>query len=149
MLSIRNISYLLPMCCSFWEKCKNSPKTGLGCSTPLNWWNQNYIIWVPLQLGPRGRKFTYVRQDEPPKLPVSDLKHTHPKKQQQQQQRQGAPSLKCSSYDYPFKKVPFSNNFFIVWLQNSHNDTMHSKNWWNQNYLDASSIRAEGGTSYM
>ena len=36
MLSIKNISYLLPMCCSFWEKCKNSPKTGLGCSTPLN-----------------------------------------------------------------------------------------------------------------
>ena len=24
------------MCCSFWEKCKNSPKTGLGCSTPLS-----------------------------------------------------------------------------------------------------------------
>ena len=24
------------MCCSFWEKCKNSPKTDLGCSTPLN-----------------------------------------------------------------------------------------------------------------
>ena len=23
------------MCCSFWEKCKNSPKTSLGCSTPL------------------------------------------------------------------------------------------------------------------
>ena len=36
MLPIRNISYLLPMCCRFWEKCKNSPKTGLGCSTPLN-----------------------------------------------------------------------------------------------------------------
>ena len=36
MLPVRNISYLLPMCCSFWEKCKNSPKTGLGCSTPLN-----------------------------------------------------------------------------------------------------------------
>ena len=35
MLPIRNISYLLPMCCSFWEKCKNSLKTGLGCSTPL------------------------------------------------------------------------------------------------------------------
>ena len=35
MLPIRNMSYLLPMCCSFWEKCKNSPKTGLGCSTPL------------------------------------------------------------------------------------------------------------------
>ena len=35
MLPIRNISYLLPMCCSFWEKCKNSPKTGLECSTPL------------------------------------------------------------------------------------------------------------------
>ena len=36
MLPIRNISYLLPMCCSLWEKCKNSPKTGLGCSTPLS-----------------------------------------------------------------------------------------------------------------
>ena len=36
MLPIRNISYLLSMCCSFWEKCKNSPKTGLGCSTPLS-----------------------------------------------------------------------------------------------------------------
>ena len=35
MLPIRKISYLLPMCCSFWEKCKNSKKTGLGCSTPL------------------------------------------------------------------------------------------------------------------
>ena len=35
MLPIKNISYLLPMCCSFWEKCKNSQKTGLGCSTPL------------------------------------------------------------------------------------------------------------------
>ena len=35
MLPIRNISYLLPMCCSFWEKCKNSPKTDLGCRTPL------------------------------------------------------------------------------------------------------------------
>ena len=32
---VRNISYLLPMCCSFWEKCINSQKTGLGCSTPL------------------------------------------------------------------------------------------------------------------
>ena len=35
MLPIRNISYLLPVCCSFWEKCKNSPETGLGCSTHL------------------------------------------------------------------------------------------------------------------
>ena len=35
MLPIRNISYLSPMYCSFWEKCKNSSKTGLGCSTPL------------------------------------------------------------------------------------------------------------------
>ena len=24
------------MCCSFWEKCINSQKTGLGCSTPLS-----------------------------------------------------------------------------------------------------------------
>ena len=35
MLPIRNISYLSPMCCSFWEKFKNSPKSALGCSTPL------------------------------------------------------------------------------------------------------------------
>ena len=34
---IRNISYLLPMCCSFWEKCINSQKNGLGCSTPLSY----------------------------------------------------------------------------------------------------------------
>ena len=25
------------MCCSFSEKCINSPKTDLGCSTPLNY----------------------------------------------------------------------------------------------------------------
>ena len=31
MLPIRNISYLLPMCCSFWEKCKNWP----GVQYPL------------------------------------------------------------------------------------------------------------------
>ena len=24
------------MCCSFWEKCINSQKNGLGCSTPLS-----------------------------------------------------------------------------------------------------------------
>ena len=35
MLPIRNIPYLLPMCCSFWEKCISSQKTGQGCSTPL------------------------------------------------------------------------------------------------------------------
>ena len=35
MFPIRNISYLLPMCCSFWKQCINSQKTGLGCSTPL------------------------------------------------------------------------------------------------------------------
>ena len=35
MLPVRNIFYLLPMCCIFWEKCKNSPKPGLGCSTPF------------------------------------------------------------------------------------------------------------------
>ena len=61
MLPIRNISYLLPMCCSFWEKCKNSPKTGLGCSTPLSqvnrvlrhhqltkytwWWFNKWLRW--------------------------------------------------------------------------------------------------------
>ena len=35
MLPIRNIPYLWPMCCRFWEKWKNSPKPCLGCSTPL------------------------------------------------------------------------------------------------------------------
>ena len=44
MLPIRNISYLLPMCCSFWEKCKKSPKTDLGCSTPLIWFPNN--CWI-------------------------------------------------------------------------------------------------------
>ena len=37
MSPIRNISYLSPMCCSFWEKCINSQKNGQGCSTPLIW----------------------------------------------------------------------------------------------------------------
>ena len=36
MLPIRNISYLSSMCCNVWEKCKNSHKSGLGCSTPLS-----------------------------------------------------------------------------------------------------------------
>ena len=44
MLPIRNISYLLPMCCSFWEKCKKSLKTGLGCSTPLTLWSGFNIV---------------------------------------------------------------------------------------------------------
>ena len=43
MLPIRNISYLLSMYCSFWEKCKNSPKTGLGCSTPLRYIKQQWL----------------------------------------------------------------------------------------------------------
>ena len=47
MLHIRNIFYLLPMCCSFWEKCKNSPKTGLGCSTPLNQLHVARVLKVP------------------------------------------------------------------------------------------------------
>ena len=42
---IRNISYLLPMCCSFWEKCINSQKNGLGCSTPLNE-IRTYYVWI-------------------------------------------------------------------------------------------------------
>ena len=36
MLPLRNIPYLSPMCCNFWEKCTNSHKSGLGCSTPLS-----------------------------------------------------------------------------------------------------------------
>ena len=46
MLPIRNISYLLPMCCSFWEKCKKSLKTGLGCSTPLKGEVINRSYWL-------------------------------------------------------------------------------------------------------
>ena len=58
MLPIRNISYLLPMCYSFWEKYKNSPKTGLGCSTPLKKQRGNWEAkWPDEQnekLGPDG-----------------------------------------------------------------------------------------------
>ena len=36
MLPFRNISYLSPMCCNFWEKSVNSHKTGQRCSTPLS-----------------------------------------------------------------------------------------------------------------
>ena len=36
MLSIRNISYLPPMCCNFLKKCTNSHKIVQGCITPLN-----------------------------------------------------------------------------------------------------------------
>ena len=35
MLPLRNISYFQPMRYNFWEKCTNSHKSGLGCSTPL------------------------------------------------------------------------------------------------------------------
>ena len=33
------------MCCSFWEKFKNSPKTGMGCSTPLNY-KVGICLWI-------------------------------------------------------------------------------------------------------
>ena len=36
MLPIKNISYLSPMSCNFWERCINSHIIGQGCSTPLN-----------------------------------------------------------------------------------------------------------------
>ena len=45
MLPIRKIPYLLPICCSFWEKCINSPKTGLGCSTPLKHFFLPIFVW--------------------------------------------------------------------------------------------------------
>ena len=42
------------MYCSFWEKCKNSPETGLGCSTPLNIsgmeMSQRIHIWYQILL---------------------------------------------------------------------------------------------------
>ena len=47
MLPIRNISYLSPMCCSFWDKFKNSPKSTLGCSTPLKKQKQKQKQKVP------------------------------------------------------------------------------------------------------
>ena len=51
MLPIRNISYLLPMCCSFWEKCINSQKTGLVCSTPaLNDYTANVMLHLDASL---------------------------------------------------------------------------------------------------
>ena len=50
MLHIRNISYLLPMCCSFWEKCLNSHKPGQGCSTPLKKGNSKNK-WFRFSLG--------------------------------------------------------------------------------------------------
>ena len=51
MLPIRNTSYLLPICCSFSEKCKNSPKTHLGCSTPLIPKNTSSVSSVHTQNG--------------------------------------------------------------------------------------------------
>ena len=85
---------------------------------------------MPLQLGPRGEKINICKIGWAAQN-VGFETHIHQKKtkkqnktkqKQQKQQLQGAPSLKCSSYDYPFKKVLLSNTFFIVWLQNSHND---------------------------
>ena len=57
MLPVRNISYSLPMCCSFWENCINSHKTGQGCSTPsikvlnkANVWNGEVLQSVQPEL---------------------------------------------------------------------------------------------------
>ena len=119
MSPIRNISYLLYMCWGFSEKCINSQKTDQGCSTPLNWWNQNYLGAPTTRSGGGERKFTYVRYDEPPKLvDISHNTHTHPPTHTHTpthlphtKQLQGAPSLNCSSYDYTFKKCPFPTLF--------------------------------------
>ena len=43
------------MCCSFGEKCKNSPKTGLGCSTPLK---PELVMSTPTY-DPLGTETTY------------------------------------------------------------------------------------------
>ena len=59
MLPIKNISYLLPMCCSFWEKCKNSPKTGMGCSTPLTNKMLNFFWISHLHLVLQNKKVIY------------------------------------------------------------------------------------------
>ena len=56
MLPIRNISYLLPMLYSFWEKCKNSPKTDLGCSTPLM--KKTMIKFLSI---PKFQTYTYTK----------------------------------------------------------------------------------------
>ena len=44
MLPIRNITYLSPMCCDFCEKCINSQKIVLGCSSPLKYPNMTLLI---------------------------------------------------------------------------------------------------------
>ena len=56
MLPIRNISYLPPMCCNFWENCTNSHKTDLGCSTPLSGFKYIHVKMLKLHIfKPIGR----------------------------------------------------------------------------------------------
>ena len=49
------------MCCSFWEKCKNSPKTALGCSIPLT----IHDVGVTCQLRPELRTETFIKNKPP------------------------------------------------------------------------------------
>ena len=119
-------------------------------SHSLNWWNQNYLgapttrsegkkIYI-CKIGWAAQIGGYITHTHTPKTKTKNKNKQNKTKQKTKQNKtkqnknknkqtnkqtkncRGAPSLNCSSYDYPFKKVPLSNTFFIVWLQNSHND---------------------------
>ena len=62
------------MCCSFWEKCINSQKNGLGCSTPLSAVNSNSENFesslymksasMPFRKGHMGKHCTQAKHQE-------------------------------------------------------------------------------------
>ena len=80
MLPIRIISYLSPMCYNFWEKCTNSHKIGLGCSTPL----RNYNVYIKLStfscllLAFITLPFVQNSLIHPYTIPFTHTPHTHP-----------------------------------------------------------------------
>ena len=142
ILPIRNISYLLPICCSFWENCKNSPKTDLGCSTPLNVYIFVFSICQVEYL--RLRQYSCL-------FSMFFCAEVHPVRRQKSRHvynvgitnngvtpmgsgwaNPRAPGLR----GHPHSSIPakitqkgalgaLSNTFFIVWLQNFHNDAFH------------------------
>ena len=60
------------MCCNFWEKCKNSPKTGLGCSTPLTVWLPGKLSSLNLPLHYYSR---YLASNKLKHLPSNGLRN--------------------------------------------------------------------------
>ena len=65
-------------------------------------------------------------------------------KTKQKKKLQDAPLTQLFQLRLPFLKGAPFHTFFIVGCKILITITMHSKNWWNQNYLGAPSIRAEG-----